>query len=257
MAMPHLNLAVERPGAPEIFLTIQGEGASAGRPAVFVRLSGCNLHCWWCDTPYTWNWRGADFAHRETDAGADRYDPQIEMTVVNAGDAVDRVFALAASPERVVLTGGEPMLQQTALAALAEAIETRAPDTLIEVETNGTIAPKAPFEPLVDRFNVSPKLVSSRNPKALRRKSSVLAAYAADPRATFKFVATAPADLDEIDALVEEIGARTDRVFLMPEGTTVEALDERAAWLVPAALARGYGYSDRTHIRLFGDTRGT
>lgn len=252
-----IHLAVQAPGVPEIFLTIQGEGASAGRPAVFVRLSGCNLHCWWCDTPYTWNWAGSDFDHRDTDAGGARYEVSDERVSLNVAAVAERILALTEAPERLVLTGGEPMMQQTALAALASLVKAKHPATLIEIETNGTIAPKPELRALIDQFNVSPKLAGSRNDEAVRRRTDVLREYAADPRATFKFVVSEEGELAEVDGLVAKIGAEPSRVYLMAEGTSVEALNAHAAWLIPAALARGFGYSDRMHIRLFGDTRGT
>ncbi len=257
MADEKLHLAVQAPGDPEIFLTIQGEGASAGRPAVFVRLSGCNLHCWWCDTPYTWNWTGSDFSHRDTDAGGARYEVSDERLTLSIAEVAKRIFELAGTPERLVLTGGEPMMQQTALAALIALMKAESAATIIEIETNGTIAPKPEFRAMTDQFNVSPKLAGSRNDQAIRRRTDVLREYAADPRATFKFVVSEEGELAEVDGLVAEIGATPERVYLMAEGTSVEALNARAAWLIPAALALGFGYSDRMHTRVFGDTRGT
>lgn len=256
MADEKLHLAVQAPGVPEIFLTIQGEGASAGRPAVFVRLSGCNLHCWWCDTPYTWNWAESGFAHRDTDAGGERYEVSDERLTLSVAEVAERIFQLAATPERLVLTGGEPMMQQTALAALVAIVKAGSPATLIEVETNGTIAPKPELQPLIDQFNVSPKLAGSRNDQAIRRRTDVLREYAADPRATFKFVVSEEDELGEVDRMVAAYDLVLSRVYLMAEGTTTELLNSRAGWLITAASTRSYGYSDRLHIRLFSNKRG-
>src|SRR5688500_7935528 len=109
-------------GEPEIFASIQGEGASAGMPSVFVRLSLCNLACSWCDTAYTWDW--------------ERYDPKVEIVERGVAEVLARVEALAGDAIRnVVLTGGEPLQQQGPLAALAAALKARG--FRLEVETNG------------------------------------------------------------------------------------------------------------------------
>src|SRR5262249_44289955 len=111
-------------GEPEIFASLQGEGVSIGVPSTFVRLSGCSLACSWCDTAYTWDWK--------------RYDPKIEAMRVSVEDVAQRVSRLGTS--NVVLTGGEPLLQQPELAKLAAALKQEG--KRIEVETSGTICPR-------------------------------------------------------------------------------------------------------------------
>lgn len=246
--MPSLILATTRPGEPEIFHSLQGEGVAAGRPSVFVRLSGCNLHCHWCDTPYTWNFKGTPHPHRDGvqyDRGANR----LIWPVERVADAV-RAFGC----RHLVFTGGEPLLQQPALAALCDAL---GDGFHVEIESNGTVPLIAAFADHVDQLNLSPKLAHSGNGEAERRRADLLAAYARDDRAWFKFVVADAEDVAEVDALAGACAISPERILLMPEGVTSAALRARIAWLAPLCLERGYRLSDRLHIHLYGDTRGT
>ena len=249
------KLATISQDVPEIFASIQGEGQSAGRPSVFVRFATCNLHCWWCDTPYTWNWQGSNLSHRDTDNGAQRFDPKVEICQLDTAEIADQVIALA--PERVILTGGEPLMQQPALADLVDRVKAALPTCLFEVETNGTIIPDEALQDKIDQFNVSPKLQSTRNEDDRRIVPDTLRFYAQAPRAYFKFVIADKADLAEVEALIDTYHLPRNHLFLMPEGTSVAALDDKSDWLLEAAVRLGVGFSDRLHIRLFGDTRGT
>lgn len=251
-----IRLAVTRPGHPEIFHAIQGEGASLGRPSLFVRLSQCNLHCVWCDTPYTWNFEGTEFTHRDDGPGAPAKFDRASETLDMASPALAEQI-LSQPCRRVVFTGGEPLLQQRELGQVCAALKSADPAFHLEVETNGTIAPAGALAEHADQFNVSPKLAHSGNDLALRRRADVLKGFAGDARAWFKFVIAAPGDINEVDEIVAQTGAAPARVFLMPEGVTSGALRAKAHWLVPLCLERGYGFSDRLHIHLHGDTRGT
>ena len=128
---------------------------------------------------------------------------------------------------------------------------------LVEIETNGTIPPDPRLTALVDLFMVSPKLVHSGNAPALAQRATPLAAFATLATAVFKFVARTPADLAEVAALAERYALPASRIMIMPEGTDSQTLLARAAALADAALARGHGMSDRLHIHLFGNARGT
>ena len=152
-----------------------------------------------------------------------------------------------------MVTGGEPLLQGAALARMVAMLD----DIRVEVETNGTVAPHAALDPLISQYNVSPKLAHSGNPADLALPAERLDAWAADPRATFKFVLAAPEDLTEVLALQARHSIPGTRVLLMPEGTTSAAIRERSRWLAPLALDHGLGFTDRLHIHLYGDTRGT
>ncbi len=240
---------------PEIFHTLQGEGVSAGLPAVFVRSSRCNLHCHWCDTDHTWNFEGTPWTHeKDATPGYAKHrkaDVTFEMSPSDIADLV------AAYPcRRVVLTGGEPLIQQDAWVELIRALRNIDPGYVFEVETNGTLAPTAEFAEAVDQFNVSPKLANSGMGESLRLKPEALKALAAIGKAWFKFVLTAPADLSEIEAIAARVPISRERILLMPEGRTVPKLDETSAWLADLCRENGYRFSDRLHVRLWGDKRG-
>ena len=235
-----LTLATTTPSKPEIFASLQGEGRSAGLPCTFVRLSRCNLACTWCDTAYTWRFTG--------DGAFDRKANQI---VLSEAEVAARIMALGGN--RLVITGGEPLLQGAALARMVALLEGHA----IEVETNGTVAPHPALVPLVHQYNVSPKLKHSGNRAEIALLSERLHAWKNEPKANFKFVISALEDLAEVLELQATYAIPPERIQLMPEGTTSAAIRARSAWLAPLALDHGLGFSDRLHIHLYGDTRGT
>ena len=240
---------------PEIFHSLQGEGVNAGRPSIFVRTSTCNLHCVWCDTDYTWNWEGTTFHHeRERDPGYCKFRREQEVVETSVAEAANRV---ASFPCRdVVLTGGEPMLQQARLADLMEQLRRRDPAYAFEVETNGTLRPDDRFDAFVAQYSVSPKLANSGNAAPLRLRWEALQWFAASPKAWCKFVVCAPADVDEIEALAARLALPAHRVLLMPEGRTAAEVEANRDLVVGLCLAKGYSFSDRLHLRLFGPVRG-
>jgi len=246
-----LTLATTAPGVPEIFASLQGEGPSAGRPCVFVRLSRCNLACRWCDTAYTWRFIGDLRPHRH-DMTFERTENQI---VLDVREVVMRVLALR--PTRLVLTGGEPLLQAPALAQLIPLLKEAIPSLQVEIETNGTVPPLHTLTQLVDQFNVSPKLLHSGNDANLALVPELLRDWAADRKAWFKFVVAAPEDTAAVAELQELYRIEPERLFVMPEGTDSETLRERSKWLAREALTHGWRFSDRLHIHLYGDVRGT
>ena len=243
----NLTLATDDTGGPEIFASLQGEGPSMGMPVAFVRLSRCNLACTWCDTAYTWRFEGDNRPHRDGVV----FDRKANQVTLSAAQTAERIAMLGQN--RLVITGGEPLLQAGALAEMLSAL----PDHTVEIETNGTVAPPARLDIRVDQYNVSPKLAHSGNPADLALLPERLDAWAAEPRAFLKFVVASPEDVDEVLALQRRYRFRPERVFLMAEGTTTAAQRERQGWLSDLCLTHGFRMSDRLHIHLYGDTRGT
>ena len=222
--------------------TWQGEGPSLGRLAGFVRLGRCNLDCgkgagaaWACDTSYTWDW--------------DRHDPTVELSADVPDDLLERLDAMGI--DLLVVTGGEPMLQQRQLPPLLEGAKGRG--WRVEVETNGTVAPTlAPG--LVDQFNVSPKLAASGVGLDRRYKPDALRRFQATGVAVFKFVVCEPGELDEVEAMVDECGLHP--VWVMPEGTDAATTTARMRALAGAVLARRWNLTARLHVLVWGDQRG-
>jgi 7-carboxy-7-deazaguanine synthase len=240
---------------PEIFHTIQGEGVSVGAPAVFIRASRCNLHCIWCDTDHTWNFEGTPWPH-EKDAvpGYAKHrkaDVTCEITPLEAAQQV-----LAFGCGRTVITGGEPLLQETAFLEMIEAIREQQPDHQFEVETNGTRIPSPDFYAAVNQFNVSPKLANSAMPESLRLNPAALKFFAKSPKSWLKFVVSEAGDLLEINKLCSGSSVPRQRVLLMPEGRTSNELDRFSAQLAELCRDQGFRFCDRLHIRLWGDIRG-
>ncbi|MCL4673024.1 MAG: 7-carboxy-7-deazaguanine synthase QueE [Sphingomonadaceae bacterium] len=242
-----LTLATQAPDEPELFASIQGEGPSAGMPVAFVRLSRCNLACTWCDTAYTWRFEGDNRPHRDGIA----FERKANQLVLDEADVAERIAALGQS--RLVVTGGEPLLQGAALARLLDLL----PDMSVEIETNGTVAPPVALDVRVDQYNVSPKLAHSGNDAGLALVPERMDAWATDARAFLKFVIAEPADVDEVLALQARYRFPSSRTFLMAEGTDSASLRARQQWLSALCLEHGFRLSDRLHIHLYGDTRGT
>ncbi|WP_336001223.1 7-carboxy-7-deazaguanine synthase QueE [Halorientalis halophila] len=242
----------------ELFHSLQGEGRLAGVPSVFVRTSGCNLRCWFCDSYHT------------------SWEPSHAW--LDLDEIVAEVERFAA--DHVVLTGGEPLLHEESV-ALLDRLDAAGYHTT--VETNGTVYRDA----AIDLASVSPKLASStpvadlvaegtprpdgepvdaaaaERHEADRLDLAALARLVEDYDTQLKFVVTGPDDLDEIDRLVDRVRdaasatvADTD-VLLMPEGTTRETLDENRGTVAELALDRGYRYTPRLHVDLWNDAPGT
>lgn len=240
----------------EIFYSLQGEGKNAGKPSVFIRSSLCNLHCIWCDTDYTWNWENTRFAHRNDDDPAYRKFRREEQII---DLAIPEIIAIIEQyPARhLVFTGGEPLLHQGDWLELMERFSERHPAATYAVETNGTLMPDSALDERITQYNVSPKLKNAAMPERLRIRRKILSFFAGSPKAIFKFVTVDQADLEEVLALQSGCGIPAEKIYLMPEGTTVAAQQQHSAFVAEACLKHGFQFSPRLQIYLYGDERGT
>lgn len=244
-----IGLDLNKPQNASLFLavsevfgpTFQGEGRSVGRRCVFLRLGGCNLKCSWCDTAYTWDWA--------------RYDPKAEVRRLSVGVVIDELDALTfrqPDPTLLVVSGGEPMLQQRALKILLDSTIYRD----VEIETNGTVALNPDWMSGVFgvKFNISPKLAHSGN--GVTYRTSVLKEYIQTYECTFKFVVREVGDLNEVDWVVDKAGVHQNAVYIMAEGVDPGVVRNRMVELAPHVIARGWNMTPRMHINLWGDKRG-
>ncbi|MCG8331432.1 MAG: 7-carboxy-7-deazaguanine synthase QueE [Chitinophagales bacterium] len=236
----------------EIFYTVQGEGKNIGQPSIFVRTSLCNLHCVWCDTDYTWNWEGTRFAHvKDVEPGYEKYKMDEVVVEMSVEEIIRQIHLYPCT--NVVLTGGEPMMQQESLCELMQGLGA---DYFFEVETNGTIIPNASFDHLIHQYNVSPKLANSGNSQKLREKNDVFQFFSRSPKAHFKFVLADQSDLQEILNLIDRYKIPSEKVYLMPEGTSAKQLNARQQWLVEICKEHGFHFTSRLHILIYGNKRG-
>ena len=226
----------------EIYKSIQGEGEFAGTPSVFIRTSGCNLRCWFCDTPFT-SWH-----------------PEGENLTVD--QVVAEVSRLTGDEGRhVVLTGGEPLIQAPAVELTQEL---RNLGSFITTETAGTV-----YLPVAtDLMSISPKRANSTPPvsrsevwsrqhEERRHVPEVIRQLTEEYVYQFKFVIDQPADVDDVCRYLDELSfIDRERVWLMPQATTREELSERSAWVHEAADRASLRFSSRQHIAQFGNARG-
>jgi 7-carboxy-7-deazaguanine synthase len=224
----------------EIYSSIQGEGVLTGTPSIFLRTSGCNLRCWFCDTPFaSWEPEGENLTLPEILDQVMQYDCQ-----------------------HVVITGGEPMLWSE-LSNLCQ--ELRRIGRHITIETAGTV-----FQPVAcDLMSISPKLANStpsqdragdwrQRHEQTRHRPDVVQRLMSESEYQLKFVIDTPDDGQELLAYLGNlVDVDSQRVLLMPQGMTESELDSRSEWLLPFCQSHGFRFCDRAHIRWFGSKRGT
>lgn len=220
--------------------TLQGEGPHTGQPVGFIRTGGCNLHCTWCDTPYTWD--------------ASRYDLHQEMTRTHVDKILDQVTTMGV--DRIVISGGEPLLHQgqpgwgRLMDGLAKA------RLLVDVETNGTIAPK---DWPVDLYVASPKLAHAGDPVSLRLNHDALYAFANlahQGHAVLKVVCRTTQDVATARDLADSLDLPARHMWVMPEGTSTQDLTSpTAVAIAEEAINLGLNYTTRLHTLLWGQER--
>ena len=238
-----------------VFATLQGEGlttkegGTAGLPVVFLRLHFCNLTCgfptgWQCDTRYTWNPRMEEFWKEPRDWS-------INQTAVNIRQAWRQNHPQIETGHRLVISGGEPLLQQGKIVELIRDLS----EFEIEIETNGTILPLPELEDC--QFNCSPKLSGSGNSRKRRFHPDVITHIARLQKSWLKFVVTDLAELNEIRTIQQECQIPNEKIIVMPQGRSWESIQAQAQLLEPSVSERNWHIGYRHQLNWFGDQRGT
>ena len=227
----------------ELFFSIQGEGELTGVPSVFVRTSGCNLRCRWCDTKYA-SWK-----------------PEGENVTIN--DLLDKVCSYPA--RHVVISGGEPMIAK----GIEEFVHLlKESGKHITIETAGTISPNGIQ---CDLASLSPKLSDSTpnegdiNKQWIDRHESkrldykILSEWVNSYNFQLKFVVSKEEEIKEIQNVISRIEGEIlpEKVLLMPEGIDSDTLRSRYDLLIDRCKENGYRLCHRLHVDLFGNTPGT
>ncbi len=218
--------------ADPLFFSLQGEGATIGRPSVFIRLMGCSVGCVWCDTKYSWSG-----------------PPVEEVTIAEILD-----FCREHEGAQVVVTGGEP-LESPQFPTLIEALH--AAGLRVEVETAGHLPPSEDVLERVDQWNVSPKLQSAQISEEKQPVTLDWLRRAKEPY--LKFVVHRADELDEIEAVLDKYGLGDfprSRIIISPGGKTRAQMEHRLLSLAEVSMERGYRFTPRLHVILWGDKRG-
>jgi len=221
----------------EIFESIQGEGNNAGKSAVFLRTAECNLKCVWCDTKYTWDWKNYDYSKEVN-----------EMSIKEVRQSLEQ-FRI----RHLVITGGEPLMQQDDLAELLTFLK---PEFYVEVETNGTILPNNALSTLVDQWNVSPKTKNSGNPLEMCEVNECYTFFSKKKNCYFKYVVESEDDLIEINQFISKYSLKKDRVLLMTQAITKEEILAKENNVFTISKKNSLGFSPRLHVMKWGSQRG-
>lgn len=217
----------------EIFYSLQGEGLNLGVPSVFLRLAGCHLRCVWCDSKYTW----------ERKSGS-------QMEIAEVLKEIKKF-----PTKNLVITGGEPLLQQSALKELLDSLKNldrsadqdRTDQYYVEMETSGSL--KSYLDQYIDHYNCSPKLSNSQNVRIVLEKFPKNKTY-------YKFVVDSLDDLEEIEGFIEANFLDRKMVFLMPQGVDPDDLKLKSQWLAEICKEKGLRFTPRLHVNIWGAKRG-
>ena len=221
----------------EIFQSIQGEGVNAGKKSVFIRTSLCNLTCSWCDTKYTWDWENYDYNTEVKDISIDSIKKELKKF----------------SAKNIIITGGEPLLQQQDLYSLLSSLNRT---YFVEIETNGTIYPLKKLIPLIDQWNVSPKTSNSNNILKKCEINNCYRFFQKQSNAYFKFVVENSKDISEIQKIVDRYQLEKSKIILMPQASTKEELIEMKPSIQSYAKNNGFQFTSRLHVMKWGNMRG-
>ena len=228
----------------EIFHSIQGEGPHVGKPAIFLRLAGCNLRCTWCDSKFTWN-TPINRVNRTIKATNDRN--KIETN----NELIKKIKSYPC--KHLVITGGEPLIQQDKLIPLLEELK----DYFIEVETNGSIPLR--ITKYIEQINCSPKLSNSGNKEyelMIKPEEKVIYKFVINSTESENGDSRQWEDIKDIKHFIKKNNIPKSSVYLMPEGTNRTKIIESSKKLIEICKKEGYNFSPRLHVMIWGNKRG-
>ena len=233
-----LKVSRQPDGSPEIFYSLQGEGLNLGKPAIFLRLALCNLSCNWCDTRYTWDW--------------EHYEREEQVLEIPEEELKRHIPDY--NCQYLVVTGGEPMLQQEHLLPLLYCLKDKS--FYIEIETNGTLLPDPELAPLVDHWSIAPKLQNSGNPIHLREIPRVYHYFTSLDNSHFKYTIDEEEDFEEVRGIMQKYCIMPEKIYLMPQATDRDSLLKSSEWLVELCKRHGLLFSTRLQVLLWDNRRG-
>lgn len=243
----------------EIFYTIQGEGPDLGVPIIFIRLVGCNLHCSWCDSKYTWDWANPSSVHTNTQ----KFSQEKETKWMTVDQVMEMLHELDPNnfSHLIVVTGGNPLIHQKTSGFKLLLTTLVSKGYLIEMEDNGTIIPDDYILSLdLPYYHITPKLSTSGNSLHSREHRDVIEKYIDiaknGSRVVFKYVVSTKEDFEEVQTLVEKYGIDRKFVWIMPKGISSKELMDKSELLAELSKCAGFNFTPRLHIMLWGNERG-
>jgi organic radical activating enzyme len=242
-----MKIAQLEEGVPEIYLAVQGEGRTIGKPMVFVRCSLCNLHCTFCDTFYTWNFENTPWEHDF----APKCSISKEMMEMNPEQVAEYIKKVAGVNRSVLFTGGEPTLHQREIKKIIEILGL---GWWVEIETNGTNLIDEELVHRIDQINCSPKLSNSGNDLDRAIKYDVLNQIK-EAGGIFKFVIGEEKQLEEVEFLLNQLSISKEQVYLMPQGVKTQEIIDGSRWLNEICMEKGYNMSTRLQVILYDTKR--
>ncbi len=238
----------------ETFFSIQGEGASAGRPALFLRLAACNLNCpgFSYKAPDTQEHLGCDTKLVWKQGKASSFTNILQEWEHH--NWLDKLRGGA----HLVITGGEPLLQQEKVVEFIKLLDSQLEMLVyIEIETNATLSPNVFLQQRVNQFNVSPKLTSSGEARDKAYKIDVLKTFSVLPTALFKFVVQTKNDVSEIKSDYQDrLNLEATRIWLMPEGGTLKTMQANLQTVAELCIENNFNFSPRLHIHIWDEATG-
>jgi organic radical activating enzyme len=234
----------------EVFYSIQGEGKTVGIPSVFVRLGGCNLMCGGMGTQFDGELHnGAEFRCDTVEVWMQAQSKEVEEVLC------DECYTAIENGAHIILTGGEPMMQQKGLEEFINYIKDEVVDEpFIEVETNGTIMPSDFLLEEVTLWNCSPKLTNSGNDQSMTFKPEVIETLN-NKNTIFKFVVNGEKEWHEIGYLYMPIVDK-EKVYLMPAGENQDLLNNNKEFVVQLAIKNHLNFTTRLHIDIWNKKTG-